>query len=320
MNGFDESQFESKQVFYHSRDGTRIPMFIIQKKTRTANGLKPAFLKAYGQFGMSKFPVFKSAPFHFVNSFDGIFAYPYVRGGGEYGDKWHESGKLLNKQNSFDDLQYAAKYLVENNYTEPKMMAIYALSAGALLPLVSINQQPDLFGAAVLDGTLTDMLRFHKFTIGSLWTSDFGNPDQEIHFKNIRKYSPLHNVHRPNDTSNQYPAMLFMASDHDNRVYPWHTLKFAATVQRLARNNQFQRNPILVKIYKNAGHVEGKPTKAVIDENADTLTFFYRALNIANISGNGKDSKSFAKTTEPSIWSVSLIFAGFVVIKQAVAI
>lgn len=316
IKGFNESQYETKQVSYHSRDGTKIPMLIFQKKTRTANGLKPLLLKAYGQFGMSTYPFFKLTPFHFVHSFDGIFAYAFVRGGGEYGKKWHQAGKLLNKQNSFDDIQYAAKYLVNHGYTEPKMMSIYGLSAGALLPLVSTIQQPNLFKAAVLDVTLTDMLRYHKFSIGSLWMADFGNPDQEIHFRNIRKYSPLHNVYRPNSTENQYPAMLFLAGDIDNRVYPWHTLKLAATLQRAARNNQFQENPILVRVYKNAGHSTGKSTLRIIEEKADVLTFFYRALNIKDIA---KQNKNVARTVTPSIQLMATIFTGFLVLKVVVA-
>lgn len=192
----------------------------------------------------------------------------------------HNSGRLLNKQNGFDDFQAAAKYLVQNNYTEPKRIAIQGGSNGGLLVGACINQNPALFGAAVAQVGVMDMLRFHKFTIGHAWISDYGNPDEKVHFDNLYKFSPLHNARSPNSTEQQYPSTLILTADHDDRVSPLHSLKFAAALHHAIKNNQYQKNPVLLRVYSKAGHGAGKPTAKKIEEATDILAFLYQALHI----------------------------------------
>lgn len=186
----------------------------------------------------------------------------------------------MKKQNGFDDFQAAAEYLIDNKYTEAKKIAIQGGSNGGLLVGACINQKPNLFGAAVAQVGVLDMLRFHKFTIGHAWISDYGNPDEKEHFDNLYKFSPLHNVHSPNSTENQYPSTLILTADHDDRVSPLHSLKFAAALHHAIKGNKHQENPILLRVYKKAGHGAGKPTTKKIEEATDILTFLYRALCI----------------------------------------
>lgn len=280
LNGFNKNDFSVQQVFYSSYDGTKIPMFIVQKKTND-NGPKPCLLYGYGGFNYPLQPSFDEDWLFFINNFNGILAVANIRGGGEYGDKWHDSGRLLNKQNSYDDFQAAAEYLIRKKFTKTTKLAIEGASNGGLLVGVSINQRPDLFGAAVAKVGVMDLLRYHKFTIGAAWTSDYGNPDEHIHFDNLWKISPLHNVHAPNSTKYQYPATFITTADHDDRVSPLHSLKFAATLQYSIRENKFQKNPILLRVYSKAGHGGGKPISKKIEESSDVLTFLYRALHIS---------------------------------------
>lgn len=279
LEGFDKKQFKVEQVFYSSRDGTKIPMFIMQKNTKPKEP-KPTLLYGYGGFNIPITPSFSVPYLYFVNDFDGVLAIANIRGGGEYGRKWHDGGRLLSKQNVFDDFQAASIYLVEHKYTEYKKIAIQGGSNGGLLVGACINQRPDLFGAAVAQVGVMDMLRFHKFTIGHAWISDFGNPDEKIQFENIYKYSPLHNVHRPNSTTNQYPSTLIQTGDHDDRVSPLHSLKFAAELQYAVEDNEFQKNPILLRVYSKTGHGAGKPTVKKIEEVTDTYTFLYKSFKI----------------------------------------
>ncbi|XP_031639763.1 prolyl endopeptidase-like [Contarinia nasturtii] len=276
---FDRNNYKVEQVFYPSLDGTKIPMFIVQKKTESKQH-KPALLYGYGGLNSRLLPVFHLPYFFFVHEFDGILAIPNIRGGGEYGRNWHEAGRLLNKQNVFDDFQAAAKYLVEHKYTVHEKIGIKGASNGGLLVGACINQRPDLFGAAVAQVGVLDMLRFHKFTIGHAWISEFGNPDEKIHFENLYKYSPLHNIHAPNSTANKYPSTLIQTGDHDNRVSPLHSLKFTAELQYKVKNNEFQKNPILLRVYSKTGHGAGKPTAKKIEEETDVFTFLYKALQI----------------------------------------
>lgn len=214
MEGFKSSDYLVEQVFYTSKDGTKVPMFIIQKQSAKRSP-RPCLLYGYGGFNVSLQPAFSLLGLMFIDSFDGIIAYPNIRGGGEYGEKWHNGGRLFNKQNVFDDFQTSAQYLVENNYTTNDKICIQGGSNGGLLVGACINQRPDLFGAAVaqvgyvmnkiicfviliiIHYRVMDMLRFHKFTIGHSWSSDYGNADEVEHFSNLHKYSPLHNVKTP---------------------------------------------------------------------------------------------------------------------------
>lgn len=280
FDGFNRNDYDAKQVFYSSHDGTKIPMFIVQRRSSSHSGPKPTYLYGYGGFSSSSFPLFSLAWLFFLHSFDGILAVANIRGGGEYGDKWHDAGRLLNKQNSYADFQAAAEYLIEHNYTAANKIAIQGESNGGLMVGACINQRPDLYGAAVAQVGVMDMLQFHKFTVGAAWMPEYGNPDDKVHFENLRKFSPLHNIHIPNRTTNQYPATLITTGDHDDRVSPLHSLKFTAQLQHAVQANQYQTNPILLKVYKDTGHGAGTPTLKAIDEVTDMLAFLYRALHI----------------------------------------
>ncbi|XP_055295191.1 prolyl endopeptidase-like [Sitodiplosis mosellana] len=279
LEGFDKNDFKMEQVFYSSRDGTKIPMYIVQRKDSSKEP-RPCLLYGYGGFNVSLLPSFSVSYLFFMYVLNGILAIPNLRGDGEYGKKWHDGGRLLNKQNVFDDFQAAAEYLVQQKYTTKNKIAIRGGSNGGLLVGACINQRPDLFGAAVPQVGVMDMLRFHKFTIGHAWIPEYGNPDEKIDFENIFKYSPLHNVHAPNSTENQYPPTLITTADHDDRVSPLHSLKFAAALQYAVKDNQFQKNPISLRVYSKAGHGAGKPTAKKIEEECDVYTFLCQALQI----------------------------------------
>ncbi|XP_049318441.1 prolyl endopeptidase isoform X2 [Bactrocera dorsalis] len=278
LDGFSQYDYEIKQIFYNSKDGTKIPMFIIRKKGEVISP-QPCLLYGYGGFNISLQPSFSATGLMFMDTFDGILAYPNLRGGGEYGEKWHNAGRLLNKQNVFDDFQASAEYLINNKYTTRDRLVIQGGSNGGLLVGACINQRPDLFGAAVAQVGVMDMLRFHKFTIGHAWCSDYGDPIEKEHFENLLKYSPLHNVHFPNKKCEQYPSTLILTADHDDRVSPLHSLKFVAALQDAVRNSA-QENPILLRVYSKAGHGAGKPTSKRIEESADILTFLRKTINV----------------------------------------
>ncbi|KAJ6648028.1 Prolyl endopeptidase [Pseudolycoriella hygida] len=279
LEGFNSDLFAVNQVFYSSKDGTQIPMFIVQKKENVGT-IRPCLLYGYGGFNISIQPTFSLSGLMFIDTFDGILAYPNIRGGGEYGEKWHSAGRLFNKQNCFDDFQWAAKYLVDQNYTQKDKIVIQGGSNGGLLVGACINQRPDLFGAAVSQVGVMDMLRFHKFTIGHAWISDYGNPDEKNHFENLIKFSPLHNVHAPRNVETQYPATLILTADHDDRVSPLHSLKFIAALHNEIDTCEHQLNPLLLRVYSKAGHGAGKPTTKKIEEATDILTFMYKALKL----------------------------------------
>ncbi|KAH8304795.1 hypothetical protein KR059_004164, partial [Drosophila kikkawai] len=279
LEGFNRDDYIVDQVFYKSIDDTNIPMFIIRKKRDTVEP-RPCLMSGYGGFNYSLMPSFGITGLMFMDTFDGILAFPNLRGGGEYGINWHNGGRLLNKQNVFDDFQAAAMYLAENHYTTKDRLAIQGASNGGLLVGACINQRPDLFGAAVAQVGVMDMLRFHKFTIGHAWCSDYGNPDDREHFAYLFKYSPLHNVHFPLNPNEEYPSTLIMTADHDDRVSPLHSLKFAAALQEAVRHSEYQLNPILLRVYTNAGHGAGKPTRMRINEVTDIMTFLRKTLNV----------------------------------------
>ncbi|XP_043276442.1 prolyl endopeptidase-like [Venturia canescens] len=278
-DNLDLREYETKQVFYKSKDGTRIPMFIVAKADSVKDGTMPAILHGYGGFGVSVQPFFSAKTLLFVKHFNGVFAVANIRGGGEYGEEWHEAGKLFKKQNTFDDFQSAAEYLVQNGFTSPSMLTIEGESNGGLLVAACINQRPELFGAAIANVGVMDMLKYHNFTIGYAWVPEYGSSDNRKEFINLLKYSPLHNVKRP-PKGVQFPATLLLTADHDDRVVPLHSLKHIATLQYHIGRSPFQRNPILARIEKQAGHGSGKSLTKQIEEAADSMTFIVKALNL----------------------------------------
>ena len=269
---FDPSGYETEQVFYRSRDGTRVPMFLTHKKGLKQDGTNPTYLYGYGGFNISLTPSFSVATLAWLEM-GGVYAVPTLRGGGEYGEEWHEAGMHEKKQNVFDDFVAAAEYLIKEGYTAPARLAIGGGSNGGLLVGAAITQRPELFGAALPAVGVMDMLRFHKFTIGWAWVTEYGSADSAAQFPYLYKYSPLHNI-RP---GTRYPATLITTADHDDRVMPGHSFKFAATLQAAQAGPQ----PVLIEIETKAGHGAGKPTSKIIEEQADRLAFLVRNLAIA---------------------------------------
>jgi prolyl oligopeptidase len=268
---FSPGDYEVKQVFYASKDGTQVPMFIVGRKGLARSGAAPTLLYGYGGFDISLTPAFSPALIAWLEM-GGLFAQPNLRGGGEYGKEWHDAGRLANKQNVFDDFIAAAEYLIEEGYTSSSKLAINGGSNGGLLVGAAITQRPDLFAAAVPQVGVMDMLRFHKFTIGWAWTSDYGSSETKEGFDVLIKYSPLHNI-RPGV---KYPAMLVTTGDHDDRVVPAHSHKFTAALQAA----QAGEAPILTRIETRAGHGAGKPTTKQIEEKADIYAFLAYVLGM----------------------------------------
>ena len=268
---FDASQFETKQVFYNSKDGTRIPMFLTYKKGLKLDGQNPTLLYAYGGFDISMTPTF-SVPTIVWLEMGGVYALPNLRGGGEYGEDWHLAGTKAKKQNVFDDFIAAAEWLIANKYTSTPKLAIRGGSNGGLLIGACLTQRPDLYGATLPLVGVMDMLRFQKFTIGWAWTSDYGSSDNPEDFKALYAYSPLHNL-KP---GTKYPPTLIATADHDDRVMPAHSFKFAATMQA----DQAGPAPVLIRIETKAGHGAGKPISKTIDEMTDEWVFVAHNLNM----------------------------------------
>ena len=280
---FDPTSYETRQVFYTSKDGTRVPMFITAKKGIQLDGTNPTLLYAYGGFNISITPAFSAANVAWMEM-GGIYAVANLRGGGEYGKDWHEGGMLAKKQNVFDDFIAAAQYLIKEKYTSTPKLAIRGGSNGGLLVGAVMTQRPELFGATLPEVGVMDMLRFQKFTIGWAWTSDYGSSDNAEQFKYLRAYSPLQNI-KPGTC---YPPTLAFTADHDDRVVPGHTFKFVATLQAAQGSNMSVSqtntpacaNPILVRIETKAGHGAGKPTTKLIDEAADRFAFLVKELHM----------------------------------------
>jgi prolyl oligopeptidase len=270
---FNSSDFEVNQVFYTSKDGTKIPMFIVHKKGLVKNGKNPTLLFAYGGFSNSKVPEYEPLRIWLAEQ-GGIYALANIRGGGEYGDQWHKAGMLEKRQNVFDDFIAAAEYLQKEKYTSKDYLAIEGRSNGGLLVGACMTQRPDLYKVCFPKVGVMDMLRYHKFTVGWAWAVEFGSSDSAHQFKYLYAYSPLHNIR---DAS--YPATMVTTADHDDRVVPAHSFKFISTIQE----HQKGPDPVLIRIDINAAHGaagSGKPIGKIIDEQADMYTFMFKNMNL----------------------------------------
>jgi prolyl oligopeptidase len=272
LNGFKSAQYHTQQVFYTSKDGTRIPMFLTARDGITADGRNPTILYGYGGFNDSLRPGFSPAVAAWLEM-GGVYAVANLRGGGEYGRAWHEAGMKTHKQNVFDDFIAAAEYLTAQRWTSRERLAILGASNGGLLIGAVEEQRPDLFAAAVAQVGVMDMLRFREFTVGKGWEADYGSVDNPEEFTALRAYSPLHNV-RPDVA---YPATLILTGDHDDRVFPAHSFKFATAMQNADPNGR----PILIRIDLRAGHGAGKPLAKRVEETADVYSFVLNAMALA---------------------------------------
>lgn len=268
---FNPEEFITKQVFFESKDGTKIPMFLTYRYDTKMDGERPVLLYGYGGFNISLTPGFRLTAIPFLEA-GGIYAVVNLRGGGEYGKKWHEAGTKHQKQNVFDDFIAAAEYLIENSYTNSSKIAIQGGSNGGLLVGACMTQRPELFKVALPAVGVMDMLRFQKFTIGWAWTGDYGSSDNKEDFEYIYKYSPLHNINK----GVNYPATMVTTADHDDRVVPAHSYKFISELQYKHEGD----NPVLIRIETMAGHGAGKPTSKQIDEAADILSFMMHNLGM----------------------------------------
>ncbi|MHA0035788.1 prolyl oligopeptidase family serine peptidase [Deinococcus sp. PESE-38] len=266
---FDAAAYEVTQEFALSKDGTRVPMFIVAHKDAPRDGSNRTLLYGYGGFSISLTPAFSASRLAWLER-GGVFVQANLRGGGEYGEAWHEAGTLRQKQNVFDDFAACAEHLTRQGWTRPARLAIQGGSNGGLLVGASITQRPELFGAAVAQVGVLDMLRYQHFTIGWAWASDYGRSDDPEMFAALRAYSPLHNLRE----GTRYPATLITTGDHDDRVVPAHSYKFAAELQRVQAGDA----PTLIRIQTRAGHGAGKPTALIIEEAADIWAFLEEVL------------------------------------------
>ena len=266
---FDASKYVSKQIFCKSKDGTVVPAFLTYSKTMKQTGKNPTLLYAYGGFNLSLTPTYDPSVIYLLEQ-GGIFCVANIRGGSEYGDAWHRAGMGYNKQNVFDDFIGVAEKLIGDNYTSADYLAIQGRSNGGLLIGAVINQRPDLFKVAFPQVGVMDMLRYHKFTIGWGWAVEYGSPEEESHFRNILAYSPLHNI-----KSQDYPAVMVMTADHDDRVVPAHSYKYISTLQE----KNTGKLPSLIRIDKDSGHGLGKSVEKLIEENADKYGFLFSNLS-----------------------------------------
>ena len=263
---FNSDEYVTDQVFYTSKDGTKVPMFLVYKKGIKKDGKNPTLLYGYGGFNVTLSPSFSVRNVIWLEN-GGIYAVANIRGGGEYGEEWHQAGTVLNKQNVFDDFIAAAEYLIDSKYTSNKRLTILGGSNGGLLVGAVTNQRPELFAVSIPAVGVMDMLRYHKFTIGRYWASDYGTSEDSIQFDYLYRYSPIHNI----KDGVKYPAVFVTTGDHDDRVVPAHSFKYIATLQEKYSG----RNPVLIRIETNAGHGAGKPMTKVIDEVADMWSFAF---------------------------------------------
>jgi prolyl oligopeptidase len=271
LNDYAPSDYETRQVFYKSKDGTRVPMFITARKGTALSGANPAILYGYGGFNSPMTPGFSPIIAAWVQM-GGVYAVANLRGGGEYGRAWHEAGMKTHKQNVFDDFIAAAEYLSESRWTDPAHLAIFGRSNGGLLIGAVEEERPDIAAAAIAQVGVMDMLRFREFTVGKAWESDYGSVEDPDEFRALYAYSPYHNVH----PGVNYPATLVMTSDHDDRVFPAHSFKFAAAMQHADPAGR----PILLRVESRAGHGQGLPTAKLIDEVVDMYAFVFRAFGM----------------------------------------
>jgi prolyl oligopeptidase len=262
---FNPELYTTEQVWYNSKDGTRVPMFITHRKDMKLDGGNPTLLYGYGGFNISLTPSFSASRAALLES-NGVYAVANIRGGGEFGEKWHRAGTKCQKQNVFDDFIAAAEYLIAQKYTASSKLAIQGGSNGGLLVGACMTQRPDLYRVCFPQVGVLDMLRYHQFTIGYAWATDYGRSDVPDEFNCLIKYSPLHNVKEV-----AYPATMVTTADHDDRVVPAHSFKFAATLQEKQQGS----NPVLIRIETSAGHGAGKPTAKIIEEAADILAFMF---------------------------------------------
>ncbi|MBK8848106.1 MAG: S9 family peptidase [Bacteroidetes bacterium] len=267
---FNPEEYTSEQLFAKSKDGTMVPLFVTYKKGLNRDGMNPTLLYAYGGFSVSLGPSFSASRMAFLEQ-GGVYAMALLRGGGEYGEEWHKAGMLKNKQNVFDDFISCAEHLISNKFTSPSKLAIQGGSNGGLLIGACTNQRPDLFAVAIPQVGVMDMLRYHKFTVGWGWIDEYGNPDSASYFKYIYDYSPLHNI----KTGASYPAVMITTADHDDRVVPAHSFKYAATLQDTYKGS----NPTLIRIDVKAGHGGGKPLSKTIEEITDIYSFILYNTN-----------------------------------------
>jgi prolyl oligopeptidase len=267
----DASLYVEKQVWYPSRDGTMISMFLVHRKDIELDGANPTILTGYGGFGVPVSPGFARNRYLWLDA-GGIYAAPNIRGGGEYGEAWHEAGMREHKQNTFDDFIAAAEWLIENGYTSPSRLAVWGGSNGGLLVGAFITQRPDLAGAAIAGAALLDMTRFHVHSIGSIWTPEYGSPEDPEEFEWLYAYSPYHQVAE----GTEYPAVLLETAETDTRVHPSHALKMAAKLQAATASDR----PILLRFERQAGHGGGRRMSRVLEELIDEYSFLFGALGV----------------------------------------
>ena len=270
-SSFKSGNYVLKQEFYSSRDGTKVPIFIVHKKNLYLDNRRPTLLYGYGGFNIAMKPYFSKALTVILEN-DGVYALANIRGGSEYGEKWHQGGMLFNKQNVFDDFTAAAEYLFIQGYTDPDYLAIRGRSNGGLLIGAVLNQKPQICRVAFPEVGVMDMLRYEEFTIGYAWAVEYGSVKNEANFTNLLSYSPLHNI----NTDIHYPSILIYTADHDDRVVPAHSFKYAAAMQRA----QAGQDPILIRIGRNAGHGRGRPTRKIIDEYAEKWGFMFYEMGV----------------------------------------
>jgi prolyl oligopeptidase len=267
----DPANYETEQVWYPSKDGTRVSMFLVHQRGLPKDGRRPVLLTGYGGFNISLTPSFDPSIFAWLDR-GGVYAVPNLRGGGEYGETWHEAGMFERKQNVFDDFIAAAEWLVTSGYSTAKQIAIEGGSNGGLLTGAVMLQRPDRFGAVVCRVPVADMLRYHLFTVGRFWISEYGSADDPQQFEYLYRYSPLHNV----EDGVPYPPILIMTADTDDRVSPGMAKKFAARLQAAARDESL----VLIRIETKAGHGAGKPVTKVIEEDADLYAFLFKVIEL----------------------------------------